>query len=289
MKRLLSTFITVTVILTVICYFIFETPWRTGTGSDSLIFADGYHFYTSSGSAVSGTEQNTDSENTDDGNTSGENTDDLLPDDIDSILVDADTVPLDTLPDSITALVNRNYLLPSSYVPSHLVEPKVRFSFDYKDDKRLMRKEAAAALEKMFRSAKKQKKLILYGVSGYRSYHRQREIYLHNVALRGRSATDSFSAKPGSSEHQTGLTIDISCASIDNSLSRSFANTKEGKWVAKNAHKYGFIIRYPAGKSKITGYEYEPWHIRYVGVKIATYLYKNNLTLEEYYGIGGKK
>jgi LAS superfamily LD-carboxypeptidase LdcB len=279
MKRLLPAFLAITVILTLICYLIFETPWRTGSGTHSAIFMDSGSTIFDTGSAISGEDEDT----------SEEDEDDLLPEDIDSILVDADTVPLDTLPSSITVLVNRDYLLPSSYVPSHLVEPKVRFNFNYKDDKRLMRKDAAAALEKMFRAAKKKKKVILYGVSGYRSYHRQREIYLNNVALRGRSATDSFSAKPGSSEHQTGLTIDISTASIGCSLSQAFANTREGKWVAKNAHKYGFIIRYPQGKTKITGYEYEPWHIRYVGVTVATYLYEKNLTLEEYFGVSVKK
>ena len=143
---------------------------------------------------------------------------------------------------------------------------------------------AADALEKMFRAAEK-KKIILYGVSGYRSYVRQKQIYDQNVTRRGRAATDSVSARPGSSEHQTGLTMDISAASVGLQLDQRFGSTREGRFVAKNAHKYGFIVRYPAGKSKITGYTYEPWHIRYVGVITATYLYKNNLTLEEYYGL----
>jgi hypothetical protein len=88
---------------------------------------------------------------------------------------------------------------------------------------------------------------------------------------------------PGSSEHQTGLSIDVSSDSVGCALEESFGATADGKWLAKNCHKYGFIIRYPKNKTKITGYSYEPWHIRYVGRKLATYLYKNDLTLEEYY------
>lgn len=129
------------------------------------------------------------------------------------------------------------------------------------------------------------KGIKLYGVSGYRSYTRQKEIYDRNVATRGKAATDAVSAIPGSSEHQTGLTIDVSAQSVSYRLDQSFGDTKEGKWLAKHCHEYGFIIRYPYGKEKITGYSYEPWHIRYVGTTVASYLYKNNLTLEEYYGI----
>ncbi len=208
----------------------------------------------------------------------------LLPEDLDSILETTQSVPLDTIPGSYTALVNRNYLLPSTYAPSDLTEPKIRFSFGYRDDKRKLRKAAAAALEKMFRAAEKDE-VILYGVSGYRSYARQQQIYNRNVASRGRSATDKISARPGSSEHQTGLTIDISARSVGCQLSQTFGSTKEGKWVAKNAHKYGYIVRYPDGKSKVTGYHYEPWHIRYVGVTVAAYLYKHSLTMEEYYNV----
>lgn len=209
--------------------------------------------------------------------------DPLLPSDISTILDPNEKIPLDTVPSSYTALVNRDYLLPSDYVPTDLTEPKVRFSHSEQGDKRKLRKVAATALEKMFHAAEKQK-IILYGVSGYRSYIRQESIYRRNVALHGKKATDALSAKPGSSEHQTGLTIDISASSVSCKLTALLSTTKEGKWVAKNAHKYGFIIRYPKGKSKITGYSFEPWHIRYVGTAVATYLYKNKLTLEEYYG-----
>lgn len=268
MRQILITFLVVSLITTAICFFVFYAPRRTGTGTHTSFCPDTGSAVTNAKTAEEAVEE-----------------DDLLPENLDTILVNAQTVPLDTIPSSLTVLVNRDYLLPSSYIPAHLVEPKVRFSFDYKSERRMMRKDAARALEKMFRDAKKKKNVILYGVSAYRSYQRQREIYLRNVALRGRSATDVVSATPGSSEHQTGLTIDISAKSVDCALIPAFGNTKEGRWVARNAHKYGYIIRYPAGKTKITGYHYEPWHIRYVGITTATYLYKNNLTLEEYYGV----
>lgn len=213
-----------------------------------------------------------------------EEEDSLLPENLDSILADNKTVPLDTIPSSTTVLVNRKYLLPSTYIPKNLVVPNVDFSFSYVNDKRKMRKIAATALEKLFAAGEK-KGIKLYGVSGYRSYTRQKEIYDRNVATRGKAATDAVSAMPGSSEHQTGLTIDVSAQSVSYRLDQSFGDTKEGKWLAKHCHEYGFIIRYPYDKEKITGYSYEPWHIRYVGTTVAAYLYKNNLTLEEYYGV----
>lgn len=213
-----------------------------------------------------------------------EEEDSLLPEDLSSILSNNQTVPLDTIPSSITVLVNRVYPLSSTYIPANLVEPNVKFSFAYSSDKRKMRKIAATALENLFQAGENEG-IELYGVSGYRSYARQKEIYDKNIATRGQSATDSVSAKPGSSEHQTGLTIDVSAKSVSYRLDQSFGDTKEGKWLAKNAHLYGFIIRYPYGKSKITGYSYEPWHIRFVGKTVATYLYENELTMEEYYGV----
>ncbi|MCI8363996.1 MAG: M15 family metallopeptidase [Eubacterium sp.] len=210
--------------------------------------------------------------------------DSLLPEDLSSILSDNQTVPLDTIPSSKTVLVNRVYLLPSDYIPPNLVVPDVKFSFTYSSDKRKLRKVAADALERLFQAGEKEH-IELYGVSGYRSYARQKEIYDKNIATRGQAATDAVSARPGSSEHQTGLTIDVSARSVNFRLDQSFGDTKEGRWLAENAHLYGFIIRYPLGKSEITGYSYEPWHIRFVGKAVATHLYENKLTLEEYYGV----
>lgn len=119
----------------------------------------------------------------------------------------------------------------------------------------------------------------IYISSGYRSYQRQVEIYNRYVSQDGQEYADTYSSRPGHSEHQTGLTFDL------NSIDISFADTPEGKWLAENCHKYGFIIRYPKDKEDITGYMYEPWHIRYLGVDKATAVYESGLCLEEYLGI----
>ncbi len=191
-------------------------------------------------------------------------------------------IKVDTNPASIGVLVNRDYLMDKDYIPSDLVVPTVRFSFYGICEKSYMRQVAASAIENMFTAAQGQG-YYLKVVSAYRSYARQQEIYTKNVTTRGKTSTDKVSAKPGSSEHQTGLAIDISTDTVGCAIDASFGQSEEGKWVAKNAHKYGFIIRYPKNKTNITGYEYEPWHVRYVGKHLATYLYKKHLTLEEYY------
>ena len=116
-------------------------------------------------------------------------------------------------------------------------------------------------------------------ISGFRSYEYQEKIYNIYVKEFGEEKTNTFSAKPGHSEHQTGLAIDI-CEDSD-----KFIGTKEDIWLQKNAHKFGFIIRYPKGKEHITGYKYEPWHLRYVGKKHAKKIFTRGLTLEEYLGI----
>ena len=121
--------------------------------------------------------------------------------------------------------------------------------------------------------------LDIYLSSGYRSYSVQQGIYNNYVSWYGKAVADTFSARAGHSEHQTGLAIDV------NTIDDSFAGTPEAIWLENNAHKYGFIIRYPKGKESITGYKYEPWHIRYLGVEKATEVYNSGLTLEEYLGI----
>lgn len=194
----------------------------------------------------------------------------------------AEYIKADTNPDSYTVLVNREYLISKDYIPKDLVIPNISFSFYGRYEKSYMRQRAANAVEDLFAGAKK-KGYILKGVSAYRSYERQKQIYDNNVRSRGTTQTDKVSAIPGSSEHQTGLSIDVSSDSVGCAIETSFGSTKEGKWLKKNCYKYGFIIRYPKDKTKITGYSYEPWHIRYVGKNLAKYLYENKLTLEEYY------
>lgn len=126
--------------------------------------------------------------------------------------------------------------------------------------------------------------LNLWLSSGYRSYYDQKYIYNNYVSRDGQAAADTYSARAGHSEHQTGLAFDL------NTISDSFADTAEGKWVAENCHKYGLILRYPKGKDSITGYKYESWHLRYIGGDLPSKLYNNGdwITLEEYFGIDSK-
>lgn len=195
------------------------------------------------------------------------------------IIVNTDT-------STVTYLVNREYPLPEDFVPEELTTPDVLFPFsDTTIDKAKMTPEAGDALALLFAAAYDEAELTLYGVSAYRSYARQYTIYATNLATRGIAHTNRYSAAPGRSEHQTGLAIDISCASEGYGLETTFADTPEGVWVAENAHRFGFILRYPKDKEHITGYNYEPWHIRYVGCDLAGYLYETGLTLDEYYGV----
>ena len=116
-------------------------------------------------------------------------------------------------------------------------------------------------------------------MSGFRSYTTQEGLYNRYVNTYGQAEADTFSAKPGHSEHQTGLAFDLGW--VDD----AYADTDEGKWLAQNCYKYGFIIRYQKGKEDITGYKYEPWHVRYLGNPLATDVYNSGLCLEEYLGI----
>ena len=187
-------------------------------------------------------------------------------------------------PYEILALVNKSYALPSDYEPHDLVVPDVRFPFTEFHEKKQLRKEAAIALEELF-SAADREGIELFAVSGYRSYERQEAIFAAYVEQHGEEHANTFSARAGESEHQTGLVMDVSSQDVGFDLVTEFGETKAGKWVAENAHKYGYIIRYPKGKEHITKYQYEPWHLRYVGVNAATEIYENDLTLEEYLGV----
>lgn len=185
--------------------------------------------------------------------------------------------------DNLLILANKKYLMQKTYIPADLVVPNVEFSFgDTTIEKAHMRKAAALGLEKMFQGAKSSG-YELYAVSGYRSYKRQQEVFDAEVAAKGDAKAREAVAYPGTSEHQTGLAMDISSKSQDFNLTESFGTTEEGKWAKENAHKYGFILRYPAGKEAVTGYQYESWHFRYVGEEAATIIYQNNWTLEEFF------
>lgn len=186
-------------------------------------------------------------------------------------------------PDDILALVNKKNKLPSDYTPHNLVVPNVPFPFESYHSKKLMRNDAALALEDLFKKAEEDN-IKIYALSGYRSYERQASIFASNVKKNGLEKANQFSAKPGESEHQTGLAMDLTSPSVNNVLTQSFGQTKEGKWVKDNASEFGFIIRYPKGKEHITGYQYEPWHLRYVGKEVAQEISDKNITFEEYLG-----
>jgi len=186
--------------------------------------------------------------------------------------------------DDILVLVNKNRNLPSDYVPDDLVVPNVRFTFEGFDEKKQMRKEAAEALEELFKAAEEEG-IYLFAVSGYRSYNRQKYLFDTRAARDGFEEANKLTAYPGQSEHQTGLAMDVSCQSVGFDLTQKFGQTVEGIWLKENAHKFGFIIRYQEDKVDITGYSYEPWHIRYVGKEAAKEIYERNITLEEYLGV----
>ncbi len=186
-------------------------------------------------------------------------------------------------PDDILVLVNKKRDLASDYKPTDLVIPNVKFSFEGKDQKKYLRKEAATALEELFKAGEEEN-IDLCAVSGYRNYARQELLFNNKVKKVGVEAANKLVARPGQSEHQTGLAMDVSSKSANYSLEADFGQTAEGKWLKENAHKYGFIIRYPKEKVDITGYNYEPWHIRYIGKEVAAEIYEKSITLEEYLG-----
>lgn len=176
-------------------------------------------------------------------------------------------------------LVNKTHSLPEGYVPENLTAPNVS---KVNSAKTMMAPEAAKALEDLFKKAK-QDGIQLYAISGYRSYELQASIFTSNTRKYGSAAAaNQFSARPGQSEHQTGLAMDVSSPSVNFKLTQSFADTREGKWLKENAAQFGFIIRYPKGKEDITGYQFEPWHIRYVGEAAALEVTSRDITLEEF-------
>ena len=173
-------------------------------------------------------------------------------------------------------IVNKTYELPKDYVPKNTYKEagsseycSTCLDIDTYENFQMMKSDALAL------------GLNLWIQSGYRSYTLQQKLYNNYVSRDGVEAADRYSARPGHSEHQTGFAFDL------NTITDSFQYTDEGKWVNENAYKYGFILRYPKEKESITGYKYEPWHLRYVGKDLATILYNNGnwITLEEYYNL----
>lgn len=183
-------------------------------------------------------------------------------------------------PTDILILVNKQNRAPA--VPVTLVKPDVTPTRESVAENIYMRPEAASALEALFEGAA-EAGLTLYATSGYRSYSTQKAVFDRKAAERGEQAANRSVAKPGYSEHQTGLAMDIEGeTTLGTSLTEAFGESPEGIWVAEHCHEYGFIIRYPKDKTNITGYTYEPWHIRYVGVEAAMEITELGVTFEEY-------
>lgn len=180
-----------------------------------------------------------------------------------------------------TILVNRRKRLSKEDIPIHLREPNIPFYGPIGDSRRLLEEVAAKEAESLFTRAWEDG-VRLYGISGYRSYERQEELYR---AWQRKNDGDVLSAvaPPGASEHQTGLALDVSCLMENFELEEHFGETREGKWLVRHAPLFGFILRYPKGKEQITEYPWEPWHIRYVTRSLSLYLALTGLTLEEYY------
>ncbi len=173
-------------------------------------------------------------------------------------------------------LVNRDYALSADYVPDDLERPGVASQLSGIT----MKREATRALERLFEAAQEEG-YWLTAVSGYRSFSKQRTIYARKAASVGEKKASLLVAPPGTSEHQLGLAMDIARKGNAH-LTYDFGSTHEGQWVAQNAHRFGYIIRYKDGWTQVTGYTYEPWHIRYVGPEHAARIHELDIPLESY-------
>ena len=181
-------------------------------------------------------------------------------------------------PDGFLTLVNREYTLSRDYEPDDLVYPDVKHSGSAYQ----MRAEAASALEALFAAAREEAGFTLYAHSGYRSYDTQRNIYERKIkTTRDLRQARLLVADPGASEHQLGLAMDVKNRP-DGLLNAAFGKSPEGIWLAENAWRFGFIIRYKAEWTDVTTYAYEPWHVRYVGQKHAAILQEADIPLEQY-------
>lgn len=190
-------------------------------------------------------------------------------------------------PNSIWVVVNKQRPLnPKTYAPNDLVVPNIPLRSNITTTEKQVRQVTATALEKMVATAKKEG-FSFNLQSGYRSHDFQVTLYDRYVSEQGKAVADSQSARPGYSEHQTGLAADLGSVNHPEcDVADCFGNTPEGTWLVANAYKFGFIIRYPQNLNNITGYIYEPWHVRYVGTSLATEMHKQGvLTLEQFFDL----
>lgn len=187
-------------------------------------------------------------------------------------------------PGSIWWIVNKKRLLPAGYAPAELVVPSVPLRLAASAEQMHVSQQIVTPIQELFAGAK-QAGFVLQIDSGYRSYAYQQQLYGSYAAKDGQAAADTYSARPGASEHQTGLALDVAATDNKCQLSQCFGQTPVGLWLAAHAHEYGFVIRYLQGKEAITGYQYEPWHLRYVGKDLAAELSKSSQTMEEFFGV----
>ena len=186
---------------------------------------------------------------------------------------DIDIYKIDN-PNDILVLVNKYNHLPDDYIPNDLEFINLKYSNEGKK----LRHIARVAFENLSEEASKLGYTII-AVSAFRDYDYQKQLYNQYVLDKGNEYASMCSAQPGHSEHQTGLSLDVEGSNHDYD---NFQDTLDFIWMKDNAHKFGFILRYPLGKEDITKFKYEPWHYRYVGIDVATKIYEENLTLEEY-------
>ncbi len=189
---------------------------------------------------------------------------------------------------SLWVVVNKKHVLnPAQYTPNNLVIPTIPQRSNITGDERYVSNTMAPALQTMIADASNQG-VHLNLQSGYRSYSFQVTLFNSYVKQEGLAAANTQSAHAGYSEHQTGLAADLGGTTTPAcNVAQCFASTPEGIWLAGNAFRYGFIIRYPSDKQTVTGYEYEPWHVRYVGVALSTEMHNQGIeTLEEFFDLG---
>jgi LAS superfamily LD-carboxypeptidase LdcB len=199
-----------------------------------------------------------------------------------SIPVFYEEIQLVSNPEDPLVLVNKNKRLEAGFTPGDLVIPRVLNGSGVLNQSMKLRQEAAVKAEALFEAALFEAGIELLLLSGYRSYELQTRLYNQFVESQGQAAADRFSARPGHSEHQTGLALDVSSKGMNGQLTIDFSETEEGRWLRENAARFGFIIRYPQGRESETGFMYEPWHIRYVGLEAALVIFEKGLILEEF-------
>lgn len=187
-------------------------------------------------------------------------------------------------PASLWVVVNKGRALPSTYVPEGLASPNIPIRPNAISDERLVGGQMKMPLESLAAAAN-QAGYQLMLASGYRSYATQQAVYGNFVTQMGMSEADKSSARPGHSEHQTGLAADLEPTSRKCEIQQCFGDTPEGQWLAANSYKYGFIIRYAQGNEPLTGYEYEPWHVRYLGASLAQQIHQSGETLEQFFAL----